>query len=127
MRAVEPPEAGAFKVPTLRHLMLTAPYGHDGRFETLAEVVRHYSEKGSAALPALKLTADYARAAQTGSGAEVDADRLADKAVVGTDWWIVRAGLKAGTITSADVQATGFSLADLERTVVTHDEHSALR
>ena len=37
--------------------MLTAPYGHDGRFETLAEVVRHYSEKGSAALPALKLTA----------------------------------------------------------------------
>jgi cytochrome c peroxidase len=53
----EPTEAGAFKVPTLRHLMLTAPYGHDGRFETLAEVVRHYSEKGSAALPALKLTA----------------------------------------------------------------------
>ena len=56
-RAIEKPEAGAFKVPTLRHLMLTAPYGHDGKRETLAEVVRHYSEKGSAALPALKLTA----------------------------------------------------------------------
>ena len=56
-RVVSEPQAGAFKVPTLRHLMLTAPYGHDGRFETLAEVVRHYSEKGSAALPALKLTA----------------------------------------------------------------------
>jgi len=56
MRAVQEPEAGAFKVPTLRHLMLTAPYGHDGKRETLAEVVRHYSEKGSAALPALKLT-----------------------------------------------------------------------
>jgi cytochrome c peroxidase len=56
-RAMAEPEAGAFKVPTLRHLMLTAPYGHDGRFETLADVVRHYSEKGSAALPALKLTA----------------------------------------------------------------------
>jgi citrate lyase beta subunit len=78
------------------------------------------------ALAALKLTADYARAALTGSGAEVDADRLADKAVVGTDWWIVRAGLKAGTITEADVAETGYSLADLERTVVTHDEHSAL-
>lgn len=78
------------------------------------------------ALAALKLTADYARAAQSGSGAEVDADRLADKAVVGTDWWIVRAGLKSGTITLDDVRATGFSLADLERTVVTHDEHSAL-
>ena len=53
----EPGEAGAFKVPTLRHLMLTAPYGHDGERETLAEVVRHYSEKGSSAVPALKLTA----------------------------------------------------------------------
>ncbi|HXJ54436.1 MAG TPA: cytochrome c peroxidase [Burkholderiales bacterium] len=57
VRAMEAPEAGAFKVPTLRHLMLTAPYGHDGKRETLAEVVRHYSEKGSAVLPALKLTA----------------------------------------------------------------------
>ena len=54
---VQAAEAGAFKVPTLRHLMLTAPYGHDGKRETLADVVRHYSEKGSAALPALKLTA----------------------------------------------------------------------
>ena len=51
------PEAGAFKVPTLRHLMLTAPYGHDGKRDTLAEVVRHYSERGSKALPPLKLTA----------------------------------------------------------------------
>jgi cytochrome c peroxidase len=50
------PEVGAFKVPTLRHLMLTAPYGHDGKRETLAEVVRHCSERGSAALPALGLT-----------------------------------------------------------------------
>ena len=54
---VQEPEAGAFKVPTLRHLMLTAPYGHDGKRETLADVVRHYSEQGSNALPALKLTA----------------------------------------------------------------------
>jgi cytochrome c peroxidase len=54
---VQEPEAGAFKVPTLRHLMLTAPYGHDGKRETLADVVRHYSEQGSKALPALKLSA----------------------------------------------------------------------
>ncbi|HKU46317.1 MAG TPA: cytochrome c peroxidase [Burkholderiales bacterium] len=60
-RALQEPEAGAFKVPTLRHLMLTAPYVHDGKRETLAEVVRHYSETGSAALPALRLSA----AAQT--------------------------------------------------------------
>ena len=37
--------------------MLTAPYGHDGKRETLADVVRHYSEQGSKALPALKLSA----------------------------------------------------------------------
>jgi cytochrome c peroxidase len=34
---------GEFKVPSLRNLMLTAPYGRDGRVETIAEVVRHYS------------------------------------------------------------------------------------
>ena len=79
------------------------------------------------AMAALQLTADYAKAALSGSGAEVDGDRLADKAVVGTEWWVVLSGLKAGAITPADVEATGFSFRDLERTVVTHDEHSALR
>lgn len=33
---------GAFKVPSLRNIALTAPYMHDGRFETLEEVVNHY-------------------------------------------------------------------------------------
>jgi hypothetical protein len=78
------------------------------------------------ALRALKLTADYARAALSGSGAEVDGDRLADKAVVGTDWWVVRAGMKSGSITDADVTATGLTMEALARTVVTHDGHSAL-
>jgi len=34
---------GEFKVPSLRNLILTAPYGRDGGVETLAEVVRHYA------------------------------------------------------------------------------------
>jgi len=34
---------GEFKVPSLRNLLMTAPYGRDGRVETLAEVVRHYA------------------------------------------------------------------------------------
>lgn len=34
---------GVFKVPSLRNIELTAPYMHDGRFETLEEVVEHYS------------------------------------------------------------------------------------
>jgi cytochrome c peroxidase len=33
-----------FKVPTLRNVALTAPYMHDGRFQTLEQVVDHYSE-----------------------------------------------------------------------------------
>ncbi|WP_252737219.1 cytochrome-c peroxidase [Reichenbachiella agariperforans] len=32
-----------FKVPSLRNIALTAPYMHDGRFETLDEVLTHYS------------------------------------------------------------------------------------
>ncbi|KAB2807682.1 cytochrome-c peroxidase [Phaeocystidibacter luteus] len=32
-----------FKVPTLRNIELTPPYMHDGRFNTLEEVVNHYN------------------------------------------------------------------------------------
>ncbi len=35
---------GKFRAPTLRNIALTAPYMHDGRFETLEEVVNHYNE-----------------------------------------------------------------------------------
>ncbi len=34
---------GTFRAPSLRNIGLTAPYMHDGRFETLEEVVEHYS------------------------------------------------------------------------------------
>lgn len=36
-------DKGTFKVPNLRNVGLTAPYMHDGRFNTLDEVVEHYS------------------------------------------------------------------------------------
>jgi cytochrome c peroxidase len=39
-------DRGAFKTPTLRDLVLTAPYMHDGSFATLEEVVDFYSEGG---------------------------------------------------------------------------------
>lgn len=35
-------DLGKFKTPTLRNIMLTAPYMHDGRFASLAEVLNHY-------------------------------------------------------------------------------------
>ncbi|MBW2465226.1 MAG: cytochrome-c peroxidase, partial [Deltaproteobacteria bacterium] len=33
-----------FKVPSLRNVAVRAPFMHDGRFETLEEVIDHYSE-----------------------------------------------------------------------------------
>lgn len=34
---------GKFSTPSLRNVALTAPYMHDGRFETLEEVMNHYT------------------------------------------------------------------------------------
>lgn len=34
---------GLFKTPTLRNIELTAPYMHDGRFNTLEQVMEHYN------------------------------------------------------------------------------------
>ncbi len=41
---VEHRHFGEFRVPTLRGLVPTAPYMHDGSLATLDDVVRHYSE-----------------------------------------------------------------------------------
>ncbi|TYR31704.1 cytochrome-c peroxidase [Sphingobacterium phlebotomi] len=37
-----PLDLGAFKTPTLRNVMVSAPYMHDGRFKTIDEVLNHY-------------------------------------------------------------------------------------
>jgi cytochrome c peroxidase len=36
-------DIGKFKTPSLRNIALTAPYMHDGRFNTLEEVMDHYN------------------------------------------------------------------------------------
>ncbi|MDB5274669.1 MAG: Cytochrome-c peroxidase [Chitinophagaceae bacterium] len=36
-------DIGKFKVPSLRNIAVTAPYMHDGRFQTLEAVLNHYS------------------------------------------------------------------------------------
>ena len=41
----DPNDMGKFKTPTLRNLEFTAPYMHDGRFETLEEVIDFYSHE----------------------------------------------------------------------------------
>lgn len=40
----DPADNGKFKTPSLRNLEFTAPYMHDGRFETLDQVIDFYSE-----------------------------------------------------------------------------------
>ncbi len=39
-------DEGKFKTPSLRNVGLTAPYMHDGRFQTLDEVLDHYISGG---------------------------------------------------------------------------------
>jgi cytochrome c peroxidase len=39
------PEIGKFKVPTLRNVARTAPYGHNGLFKTLYDIVHFYNTR----------------------------------------------------------------------------------
>lgn len=41
-----PLDSGKFKTPSLRNVEFTAPYMHDGRFNTLEEVLDHYNSGG---------------------------------------------------------------------------------
>lgn len=51
---------GMFKTPSLRNIAVTAPYMHDGRFQTLEQVLEHYNGgiKRSETLSPLILEAD---------------------------------------------------------------------
>ncbi|MCB0479479.1 MAG: cytochrome-c peroxidase, partial [Crocinitomicaceae bacterium] len=49
----DPQDYGKFKIPTLRNIELSAPYMHDGRFQTLEDVVMHYSYDIQASSPNL--------------------------------------------------------------------------
>lgn len=53
----KPDDRGKFRTPSLRELKHTAPYMHDGRFKTLAEVIDFY-DRGPKGLKPLGLTAD---------------------------------------------------------------------
>lgn len=44
----DPADLAKFKTPTLRNIMVTAPYMHDGRFATIDEVLDHYNAGGHA-------------------------------------------------------------------------------
>ncbi|MBP8822973.1 MAG: cytochrome-c peroxidase [Flavobacteriales bacterium] len=42
----DPADLAKFKTPTLRNIMVTGPYMHDGRFATIDEVLDHYNGGG---------------------------------------------------------------------------------
>lgn len=50
---LDPADEGAFRVPSLRNVALTAPYMHDGRFRNLQQVLDHY-ESGVTDSPTLE-------------------------------------------------------------------------
>jgi cytochrome c peroxidase len=58
---------GAFKVPTLRNVALTAPYMHDGRFQNLEQVVEHYNSQMRSHPNLFPRFRTFARASQGGS------------------------------------------------------------
>ncbi len=69
----DPDDRGKFKIPTLRNVEVTAPYMHDGRFQTLEEVVEHYNS-GLHASSTLDVTLENTRA----TGLMLDAQEKAD-------------------------------------------------
>ncbi len=54
-----PQDMGHFKVPSLRNIAQTAPYMHDGRFQSLEEVIEHYSS-GIQISPTISPTIEFA-------------------------------------------------------------------
>lgn len=76
-------QAGAFRVPTVRNITLTAPYMHNGAFRTLEQVIEFYNRGGGTGVGAhvpgqtlpdakLELTADERQALIAFMGALVD-------------------------------------------------------
>jgi len=69
-----PQDVGRFKVPSLRNVALTPPYMHDGRFQTLRQVLDHYA---SGMAESGTLDAQFRRAG-TGPGISLSEDEKAD-------------------------------------------------
>ncbi len=65
-------DMGHFKVPSLRNIAQTAPYMHDGRFQTLDEVLEHYSS-GIQMSPTISPTIEFA----SQGGVQMDAQEKA--------------------------------------------------
>lgn len=65
-------DTGAFRTPSLRNVALSAPYGHDGRFKTLREVVDFHLKGGGIGEPGVVGTVDARLEAHALTAAEED-------------------------------------------------------
>jgi cytochrome c peroxidase len=69
----DPMDRAKFKVTSLRNIALTPPYMHDGRFNTLKEVIEHYNSDIHTAP-----TTDPALMASSGTGLMLTEEDIAD-------------------------------------------------
>ncbi|SHJ03093.1 cytochrome c peroxidase [Hymenobacter daecheongensis DSM 21074] len=67
-------DRGKFRAPTLRNIALTAPYMHDGRFQTLQQVLDHYSDHVQLSSPNLDI--NMLGASNTHNGTQLDLTAL---------------------------------------------------
>lgn len=65
-------DTGAFRTPTLRNVALSAPYGHDGRFATLQEIVDFHLRGGGRGDPGLIGTVDVRLQPRSLTSGEMD-------------------------------------------------------
>jgi len=84
-RLAEPAENGKFKVPTLRNAARTAPYGHNGYFPSLKEIVNFYNTRDVAAWDAPEVPEN------------VNVDELGNLGLTRREEWAIVAFMKSLT------------------------------
>lgn len=85
----DPAQNGKFRVPTLRNIEYTAPYGHNGYFKTLEDIVHFYNVRDdghSYPPPAYPVTVNHAELGNLGLSSQDEADLVAFMKTL-TDGW----------------------------------------
>jgi cytochrome c peroxidase len=67
-----PEDLGAFKVPGLRNVALTAPYMHNGQFRTLDEVIEFYNDPSKVVPDAINRDTAFAKPLNLTEGEKAD-------------------------------------------------------
>jgi cytochrome c peroxidase len=103
----EPADKYAFRTPTLLNVEVTGPYGHDGAYQTLEEIVRHH-------LNAAEMAAAYDYSQLDSSIRTTSAAGYTQNAVEQ-----LQANRAAGIVTVMDLDLTDEQVADLVNFLLT--------